>query len=297
MLQQTQVAAVIPYLERWLKRFPSVMRLAAARPDEVMKRWEGLGYYSRARNLHKAARMVVAEFGGALPATVEGLRALPGIGEYSARSIAALAYGTPVLGVDGNIRRVGARLYALPSLPDPEARARLEPLMPPGEAGPFSEALMELGRRVCKPRGPLCGECPVRRWCLGRAGGDPEAYPAASPRLKPKQERKVVLVRIRSGKVGLVRRGEGGRLAGLWGFPLADRAPEGGTRLAPIVHAYSMATLTAVPVLVREEGKGFGGAEEGRFVSPARARALPLSVLDRKVLEAAEVELKGKKGR
>jgi A/G-specific adenine glycosylase len=297
MLQQTQVAAVIPYLERWLKRFPSVGPLAAARPDEVMKLWEGLGYYSRARHLHRAARVIVEEFGGVLPATVEGLRSLPGIGEYSARSIAALAYGTPVLGVDGNIRRVGARLCARPALGDREARERLEPLMPAGEAGPFTEALMELGRRVCKPRGPLCGECPVRRWCLGRAGGDPEAYPAAAPRPKPKRERKVVLVRVRSGKIGLVRRGEGGRLAGLWGFPLADRAPEGGTRLAPIVHAYSMATLTAVPVIVAEKGGAWGGGSGERFISPARARALPLSVLDRKVLEAAEEQLNGKKGR
>jgi A/G-specific adenine glycosylase len=288
MLQQTQVAAAVPYLERWLRHFPTVARLARADADRVLKAWEGLGYYSRARNLLKAARTIVRDCGGVLPRTVEGLRALPGIGDYSARSIAALAYGTPVLGVDGNIRRVGARLYALPSLGDREARDRLEPLMPAGRAGPFTEALMELGRRVCKPRGPLCGACPVRRWCAALSAGDPQAYPAGAPKARPRRERKAALVRVRGGRVGLVKRGEGERLGGLWGFPLLGRVPRGGKRLDPIIHAYSGFTLTAVPVVVAEGGEAYEGE---RFVTPGEALDLPLSVLDRKVMEKVAKEL------
>lgn len=288
MLQQTQVAAVIPYLEQWLKRFPTVERLAGAHPEEVLKLWEGLGYYSRARNLHKAAGIVVRDLGGALPSTVEGLRALPGIGEYSARSIAALAYGIPVLGVDGNIRRVCARLYALPSVGDSEARELLEPVMPPGEAGPFTEALMELGRRVCKPRNPLCGECPARSQCLAWASGDPGAFPIKVPKGKPRAERKTALVRLREGRVGLVKRRERERLGGLWGFPLLERPPRRGKRLEPIVHAYSGVTLTAVPVVVHDGGSVYGTEAETRFVTPGEARKLPLSVLDRRILEALQ---------
>ena len=288
MLQQTQVAAVIPYLERWLKRFPTVKRLARAHPEEVLKLWEGLGYYSRARNLYRAAGIIVRELGGEFPATVDGLLALPGLGEYSARSMAALAYEIPVLGVDGNIRRVCARLFALPSVSDREVRERLEPLMPSGEAGPFTESLMELGRRVCKPRNPLCGQCPVRLRCLALASGNPGAFPVAVPKGKPRAERKAALVRLRDGRIGLVKRGEGERLGGLWGFPLLDRLPRKGRRLAPIVHAYSGFTLTAVPVVVRDGGQAFGTAAGERFVTLEEALDLPLSVLDRKVLEAAE---------
>ena len=288
MLQQTQVSAVIPYLDRWLRRFPTVRQLAEADSEEVLKSWEGLGYYARARNLHKAARLVQRQMKGRLPTTVGELRALPGIGEYSARSIAALAYGTPVLGVDGNIRRVGARLFVRASISDGEARDLLEPLMPSGEAGPFTEALMELGRRVCKPRGPLCGECPIRRHCGALAAGTPEAFPAKASRSMPRSERKAALVRLRGGRIGLVKRGEGGRLGGLWGFPLVDRFPRKGKRLPPIIQAYSGFTLTAVPVVVREGGDPYGPGHPERFVTPEEARELPLSVLDRKVLEATE---------
>src|SRR5215212_5496516 len=171
MLQQTQVTTVIPYFERFLARFPTVESLAAAPLDDVLKLWEGLGYYSRARNLHRAAQHIVTDHGAHFPTTAIELQALPGIGRYTAGAIASIAYNEPVAVLDGNVMRVLTRLYDIADdIAAPATQKRLwtlaESLVPPDHPGNFNQAMMELGRTICKPRQPLCAACPVSAHCL-----------------------------------------------------------------------------------------------------------------------------------
>ena len=183
MLQQTQVETVIPYYHRFLSRFPTLRSLAEAELDEVLKAWEGLGYYARARNLHRAAQQVMENHGGQLPVDRGALLALPGIGAYTVGAILSLAFGRDAAVLDGNVRRVLSRLFAIDDDPRSAAiRRRLwnlaEALLPPGQAGPFNEALMDLGATVCVVRDPRCADCLLGEECQGYQGGDPERYPA-----------------------------------------------------------------------------------------------------------------------
>ncbi len=180
MLQQTQVSRVIDYYDRFLRRYPTVQRLARAQPQTVRESWEGLGYYARARNLHAAARVIVREHGGQVPDTEPALRRLPGVGRYTANALLSIAHAQDRGTVDANIARVFSRLFAVrPPLKAAKAQARLwgiaEALAPRGRAGDFNQALMDLGATICVPRRPRCPACPVRRWCAvggrdGRAG-------------------------------------------------------------------------------------------------------------------------------
>ncbi len=231
MLQQTQVATVIPYFERFLERFPTVEALAAAPLDEVLKLWEGLGYYSRARNLHRAAQAVVAEHGGAFPATVEGLRSLPGIGRYTAGAIASLAFGVDAPVLDGNVIRVLARLFDIADDVGAAAtKARLwalaESLVPPGQAGAWNEGLMELGRVICTPKSPACDVCPVAAHCLARARGVQDARPVKAPRARtPHYDVTAAVIRREDGRILIAQRPLDGMLGGLWEFPGGKREP------------------------------------------------------------------------
>jgi A/G-specific adenine glycosylase len=187
MLQQTQVETVIPYFERWMQRFPSLEALAAASQQDALSAWEGLGYYSRARNLHRAAQIVAAEQGGKLPADVQALQKLPGIGRYTAGAIASIAFGLDQPALDGNIRRVLSRLFDVTQ--DPRTPAGLQRLwslagehLPPGRAGDYNQALMDLGATLCTPRSPDCARCPLAKYCQARALGVQEQRPAAAPR-------------------------------------------------------------------------------------------------------------------
>jgi A/G-specific adenine glycosylase len=180
MLQQTTVATVGGYFDRFVTRFPTVEALAAAPLDNVLHAWQGMGYYARARNLHACARAVVAEHGGRFPDTEAGLRALPGIGPYTAAAIAAIAFDRKAAAVDGNVERVIARLAALGTpLPSakPEIRALVEPLVPDARAGDFAQALMDLGATICTPRAPKCILCPWQSACRARALGITEELP------------------------------------------------------------------------------------------------------------------------
>jgi len=221
MAQQTRVAAVIPYFERWLQRFPTVQALADAPLDDVLKAWEGLGYYSRARNLHRAARRICSELGGRFPDDVAGLRTLPGVGRYTAGAIASLAFGRDAAVVDGNVRRVLSRAFALPAAHsrDDDLWTIAESLLPPGRAGAFNEALMELGATVCTPRGARCLLCPLRESCRAQALGAVERFPEQPPR-KPSPEHTVLtaLVRRADGRLLLGQRPHDGLLGGLWEF-------------------------------------------------------------------------------
>jgi A/G-specific adenine glycosylase len=220
MLQQTRVDAVVPYYERWLERFPDVHTLADAQLDDVLKAWEGLGYYSRACNLHRAAAVVRERHAGSLPADYDALRALPGVGEYTAGAVASIAYGVRRPAVDGNVRRVVARLLDDPAPSAARLRDIVTSLVPQERAGDFNQALMELGATVCSPRTPRCDVCPLVPWCAARLAGTQADRPA--PRRSPSQPLFLLATAVICAppdQVLLIRRPAHGLLANLWSFP------------------------------------------------------------------------------
>jgi A/G-specific adenine glycosylase len=227
MLQQTRVETVKPYFERFVRELPDAGALASVSEDRLLKLWEGLGYYSRARNLKKAARMVLEQYGGVLPSEPKELLKLPGIGEYTAGAISSIAYGRPEPAVDGNVLRVLARLTADgrdirdPAVKRSEA-AGLRKIYPAGRCGEFTQSLMELGATVCLPNGaPLCGGCPLAVLCEGLKTGRAAALPVVSPKPARRMEEKTVFLILCGGKAALQKRPETGLLAGMWEFPCA----------------------------------------------------------------------------
>lgn len=229
MLQQTQVETVIGYYERFLARFPTLQALAAAPLDDVLKLWEGLGYYSRARNLHRCAQQVVAQRGGLFPSDAESLQTLPGIGRYTAGAIASIAFGQRAAVLDGNVIRVFARLTDLPDdVRQPATLTRLWALadswIPPARVGDYNQALMELGRTVCKPRVPLCGACPIQAHCLAYARGTQAKRPVKAARpATPHYDVSAGIIRRDDGRVLIAQRPPEGLLGGLWEFPGGKR--------------------------------------------------------------------------
>ncbi|MEZ0396002.1 MAG: A/G-specific adenine glycosylase [Anaerolineales bacterium] len=224
MLQQTRVEAVIPYFERWMARFPTLAALAAASEQEVLAAWEGLGYYGRARNLWRAARQVVAEYGGRLPDDPAELQKLPGIGRYTAAAIASLAFGRDFATLDGNLRRVFARLFDVDAPADSPAGEALlwslaEANLPPGRAGDYNQALMDLGATICLPRRPRCLLCPLADLCRARAAGTQEIRPVRKPKKDIPHYLVTAAILWREGKVLLAQRPRSGLLGGLWEFP------------------------------------------------------------------------------
>ncbi len=224
MLQQTRVQAVVPYYERFLSRFPTVEALAHAHLDAVLKLWEGLGYYSRARNLHQAARRIVAHFDGRLPATREALLSLPGIGRYTAGAIASIAFGRREPVVDGNVTRVLCRLFRIHDPPKDAAVQRkiwslAGKLTPEDRPGHFNQAMMELGREVCQPRHPSCDECPASHICEARRHNEQDSLPVRTPKKRLPSHIVAVGVIYRDGRILIDKRKPEGLLGGLWEFP------------------------------------------------------------------------------
>jgi len=240
MLQQTTVKAVGPYFEKFVSRWPDVAALASAPLDDVMRMWAGLGYYSRARNLHACAVAVVEQDSGRFPDTEQGLRALPGIGPYTAAAIAAIAFDTPVVPVDGNIERVVSRLFAVEEqLPNAKPRIQqlAQGLLGQTRAGDTAQALMDLGATICTPKKPACVLCPLSEACLARARGDQESFPRKPPKKSGVLRRGAAFVVIRGDAVLLQTRPPEGLLGGMTEVPtsqwLADQKDETARYQAP----------------------------------------------------------------
>lgn len=231
MLQQTRVAAAVPYYEHFVQELPDIPALAACEEERLLKLWEGLGYYSRVRNLQKAARIVCEQYGGQLPGDLAALKKLPGIGDYTAGAIASIGFGIPAPAVDGNVLRVFARLYNDEGdIMQPAVKAattqKVMAQQPAEAPGDFNQALMELGALVCTPGQPDCAACPLQALCLGRQSGNPARLPQKAPKkARKKCELTLCLAQDAAGRWLLQKRGEQGVLAGLWQPPvLAEEA-------------------------------------------------------------------------
>ena len=253
MLQQTRVSAALPYYERFLAALPDIPALAGCEEEKLHKLWEGLGYYSRVRNLQKAAKIVCTQYGGQLPADYNALLALPGIGEYTAGAIASISFGLPVPAVDGNVLRVFSRLYNDPGvITEPAVKkaftARVMEHQPPEKAGDYNQALMELGALVCVPNGaPLCGQCPLAEVCLARAAGTTAQLPQkAKP--KPRKIVPVTLALVESPAGFLLQqRPAKGLLAGLWQPVLWECETLAAGEVLARLQAMGLDTGTAAP--------------------------------------------------
>lgn len=255
MLQQTTVAAVIPRFQRFIERWPTIAALAAAAEADVLQEWAGLGYYARARNLVACARAVTAQ--GGFPNDEAGLRALPGIGAYTAAAIAAIAFGRHCAPVDTNVERVAARLHGLAG--KAEILAAAQAMAPIGHAGDFAQAMMDLGAAICRPKAPLCGQCPLARDCRALALGTPEAFPPPRPRTARRQRYGIAWWIERDGCVWLVRRPKSGVLGGMAALPGPDwqDEPPATCAAARLRHAFTHFTLD-LAVLAADEPTGEG---------------------------------------
>lgn len=228
MLQQTRVEAVIPYYHRFLEVFPDIASLAAADDEKLLKCWEGLGYYSRVRNMKKAAVTVMEDYGGRMPDTWEELQKLSGIGSYTAGAVASIAFGCPVPAVDGNVLRILSRLRMdgeFINLQSVKKRVEeeLTEVMPLERPGDFNQALMELGATICIPNGvPKCSECPWEKLCLAKAAGVTEEFPKKEAKKKRTIEKKTILLLKESDKIAIHKRPDKGLLAGMYEFPMLE---------------------------------------------------------------------------
>jgi len=253
MLQQTQVKMVIPYWERWMRRFPNAAALAVAPEPEVLKAWEGLGYYSRARNLQKAARVIVEKFAGEFPNKFDEVLSLPGVGEYTAGAICSIAFGQAAAILDGNVVRVLARVFAVGGDPkSSETRRRLWTLSsecvkaaePWDACSALNQGIMELGAMICTPRQPRCGECPLRADCAARKTGRVGQFPETKPRAKSRKRNFAAFLFVRGQEALIRQRGAGEVNGGFWEFP--NFPAEDSSALAAVRERFPQANEFAV---------------------------------------------------
>ena len=281
MLQQTQVATVVPYFNRFMQQFPDVRSLADALQDEVLRYWSGLGYYARARNLHRAAQQVVRELGGQLPADLDGLMSLPGIGRSTAGAILALAYGQRGIILDGNVKRVLARYHAVPGWPGKRVVAErlwtlADEYTPHQKIAEYTQAIMDLGATLCTRTKPGCELCPLQKDCLAFAAGNPQAFPQPKPKTRrPVRTAQFLILQNRQGEVLLRKRPDQGVWGGLWSFPeLPDhlspdeffqnqnlRALGKHKTLSAFKHQFTHFELHIEPLLIQAEANANGVRE------------------------------------
>jgi A/G-specific adenine glycosylase len=311
MLQQTQVATVVPYFTRFIATFPTVEALAAADENEVLRQWEGLGYYRRARQLHRAARMVVERHAGQFPCTLAAVGQLPGIGRYTAGAIVSIAFDSRAAILEANTVRLFSRLIAFRGDSASGAGRRLlwqlaEDVLPPKNCGVFNQALMELGSQICTPRAPRCDVCPVSHLCAAFQRGQQDRIPRTRPKAPGEAVREAAVVVRRNGKVLLRRRMPGERWAGLWDFlrfPLASRggaalgqeildragqqsglAIQRPERIATLKHGVTRFRITLDCYLATcSPQRRKLAAGEWRWVKPSELESFPLSVTGRKL--------------
>ncbi len=249
MLQQTQVNTVLPYYGRFLKRFPTVKKLAAADLQTVLKTWEGMGYYARARNLHRSARLVVEDHKGVIPSDPEGFRKLPGVGEYIASAVLSIAFDQPFAVVDGNVKRVLSRLFTIDAPVNDSSSYKqfkdtAQGLLFSEEPGMFNQAMMELGALICKPRHPVCDPCPLASVCNAYGQSKVDQYPKRIRRPKTPEYRLAVGVVYKNGCVLITRRKPDGLLGGLWEFPTGEIKKEKSAEAACVKRVQEEVNLT-----------------------------------------------------
>ncbi|MDJ0657099.1 MAG: A/G-specific adenine glycosylase [Xanthomonadales bacterium] len=256
MLQQTQVTTVIPYFERFMQALPTLADLAEAPEDRVLALWEGLGYYSRARNLHKAARLCVSEHDGDLPADFDSLVALPGIGRSTAGAILAQSHGLPYPILDGNAKRVLARFHAIEGWPGRSAVQKqlwavAERHTPDEQVTDYTQAIMDLGATVCTARNPGCIDCPLSGTCEAHRLGDPTRFPGRKPRKEIPERSAYLVIQASDGQLLLEKRPPAGIWGGLWSLPVSEECPGGVDAEAPLIrHAFTHFRLNLTPVLL-----------------------------------------------
>ncbi len=308
MLQQTRVETVIPYYKEWVERFPDIDSLAAAGEEEVLRLWQGLGYYSRARNLLQAARVIRESYQGELPSTASGLRALPGVGEYTSGAVASIAFGEVVAAVDGNVKRVLSRLFDLPDPSLAELRELAGILVDPLRPGDFNQALMELGAMTCKPSSPDCSDCPLSGLCLASSRGTQADRPLRRSR-GPVPETEAAVVVACAEVDGCLRfllrkRPRTGLLAGMWEFPNEEFSPGENPKdialalaqrlglnpppnaLAAVSHVFTHLKVLYHPLLFPNQTPGSEGSGHS-WLSLEEADQVPLPVAQGKILTAA----------
>jgi A/G-specific adenine glycosylase len=315
MLQQTQVETVIPYFERFLSRFPSVEMLAAASQDDVLKTWENMGYYARARNLHQAAGEIVKRFNGRLPDTWDELTGLPGIGTYTAGAILSIAFGQAVPAVDGNVKRLMSRLFAIKEPLENGAtqgivRALAEELVPSKDPGGFNQALMDMGANVCTPRQPRCSRCPVSTDCEAHRDGLQDLLPLVKKRGPlPHAHVTAAVIWDESRRLLITQRPDRGLLGGLWKLPggpqRADEEPlkqslrtqvleelgvriQVGKPITSVKHAYThfRITLHAFDCTHRAGKPKALGCPDWRWAKPGQLNTFAFSKADREIIKA-----------
>ena len=309
MLQQTQVITVIPYYEKFLKTFPTIHSLAQAHLSKVLKVWEGLGYYSRARNLHQASRLIEKHFNGKIPDNPKDLLNLPGIGRYTAGAILSIAFNKTMPILDGNVKRVLSRLYAISGNPGRRKTEGLlwqlsKSLLPKGRAGFFNQALMDLGAMICVPKDPQCLECPLCNFCKACASGKPERFPSKTMKKKIPHIKAVSAIIRRNEKVLLRQRPPKGLLGGLWEFPNWKLDGEKNLKeylRAKVKSAFGLKVKCNVPLgtfqqtyshfkltLLAFYCDGAKTNKKGRWFSIRQLGLLPMSRIDRKIADRVQ---------
>lgn len=311
MLQQTQVKTVIPYYQKWMRSFPTLKKLASADEREILKHWEGLGYYSRARNLHRAAQMVEERYNGEIPDNEE-IQRLPGVGPYTAGAILSIAFGKQVPVLDGNVKRVLSRLFCLAENGKTSVSAQrlwqtARELVPEKNGGDFNQALMELGATVCLPRNPLCDSCPLAPICQARIENKQHLFPPTQVRARQNKIEVSAAVILKRGKAYIQQRLRNGLMGGLWEFPggkrNANETPENclkreiqeelgvdiviNSKLMTIKHSYTQFRVTLHVFLCRLPAGRIQATqcEEWKWVAPDELKRYPFPAANAKIVE------------